>query len=68
MLNRRMINMKNSNSENQLQPGANPKVERSSDQRRKERHDDWFAVFLKYQAERNTFFEYLITEDKNGRQ
>ena len=60
--------MKNSNSENKLLPGVNPRIEISSDLDRKDRHDDWFGEFLKYQADSNAFFEYLIQEDENGRQ
>jgi len=68
MRNRGMINMINNNSVKKLKNGVNLKIEISSDPDWNEHHFDWFTVFLKYQAERNTFFEYLITEDENGRQ
>ena len=60
--------MINNNSENKLKTDVNRKIEISSDPYKNERHGDWFTLFLKYQTERNLFFEYLITEDENGRQ
>jgi hypothetical protein len=63
-----MINMINNNSEIKLTSGVNLKIEISSDPDWSEHRFDWFTMFLKYQAERNTFFEYFITEDENDRQ
>jgi hypothetical protein len=32
-----------------------------------EQCQEWFLNYLKYQAQSNAFFEYLIMEDENGR-
>ena len=54
--------MPDSNLENQLQVDSNPRVERPTDPNGEEQYFNWFALFLKYQAQSNAFFEYLIME------
>jgi hypothetical protein len=56
------------NHENKLQTGTNPVVEEHKDENWEEEHQDWFSMYLEYQAQDNAFFEYLIREDENGRQ
>jgi membrane-anchored protein YejM (alkaline phosphatase superfamily) len=60
--------MPDSNLENQLKVDSNPGVKDADNQERKDRHQDWFSCFLKYQAQSKSFFEYIITEAENGRQ
>ncbi len=60
--------MPDSNLENQLKVDSNSRVRDADNQDRKDRHQDWFYFFLKYQAQSKSFFEYIITEVENGRQ
>ncbi len=63
-----MLKMPDSNLESQLKVDSNSKVRDADNQDRKDRHQDWFYFFLKYQAQNKSFFEYIITEAENGRQ
>jgi hypothetical protein len=62
------LNMIENNHEKITPIAANSKIIKPVSISPKEQLRDWFSLYLEYQTECNSLFEYIIMEEENGRQ